>query len=270
MGSIITNNSMKNKYANQENISGYEEKMEEQRVEYSIKYSPEVLAIDDPDFIHTDIMFDIYKKSVQIRVDKIRNKNQCIYELDDDLSYIGREIYDNQNKKDIDLCNLIRSDFVFGQKLIYTEMYLSNIKTKFELYMLYFIDKIFFFIFVLSERDYRLYFKEYLFERKSSLISKKDIECVISLSFRKYYMYCNEFNPKVLKEVKEEYYLYSIKRFIYNKFKVIDLLDIGGLYVLKQSGCHIDGFLNSNILLNNPIIEFHFLIEKQTQKIIKI
>jgi hypothetical protein len=267
MGSIIT---IHNKKIIEEKYSiKYE--IENQKVDYSIKYSDEVLVLNDPDFIHTDIMFDIYKKSVQIRVNKIRARKQCIYDIDD-LRHIGRDIYndyfyDTHYKKDIDLSRLNRSDFVFGQKLIYTEIYITNKKTNFELYMLYFIDKICFFIFVLSEDEYRLYFKEYLFERRSSSISKKDIESVILLSFGKYYMYCNEFHPIPLEEVREEHYLYSIKRDISNKFKIVDLMDIDGL---KRSCCDEPNSFNDNILINNPLIEFHFLIEKQIRKILKL
>ena len=279
MGAIVT----KKSYDNIELINHTEnpicsecvkeiERFENQKIEYNSKYDENVLALNKPDFIHTDILYDIYKKSVQVRIDKIKSMNSTVFRVNiDEYKCIGKEIYNEymankhvNQSMNIDMNNQMKFNFIMGQKIIYDDIVskgLSIIKVKYELYLLYFIDRIIFFIFVLFDTDYRLYFKEYFFDLNYNFYKnetkKKKMEAVISDTFEKYFMYMTS-EIKILNEVKKEVYLYSIKNDIESKFKIIDLMDMCGFFTLE------------NRLLKNPIFEFHFLIEKQINKIRKI
>ena len=246
------------------------EQFEIQKDEYNMKYDKNVLALNKPDFIHTDIIYDIYKKSVQNRIDKIKSMNSSIFRVTpDDYKYIGREIYNDymagkhNQTMNVNMDMVMQSNFIMGQKIIYTDtsgLYRANtIQVKYELYILYFIDRIVFFIFVLLDTDYKLYFREYFFELICNLytkeIKKKKIKSVVCDTFQKYFMNMKSIKP--LEDITEEYYLSTVKNNIESKFKIIDLMDM---------------FINKieNRLLKNPIFEFHFLIEKQINLIRQI
>ena len=245
------------------------EQFEIQKDEYNMKYDKNVLALNKPDFIHTDIIYDIYKKSVQNRIDKIKSMNSSIFRVTpDDYKYIGREMYNDYIGKhnqtmNVNMDMVMQSNFIMGQKIIYSNtsgLYRANTtQVKYELYILYFIDRIVFFIFVLLDTDYKLYFREYFFELNCNLytkeIKKKKIKIVVSDTFQKYFMNMKSIKP--LEDITEEYYLSTVKNNIESKFKIIDLMDM---------------FINKieNRLLKNPIFEFHFLIEKQINLIRQI
>lgn len=279
MGAIITNQSTKQSYDDiqikqTENpmvpmipLCPEHQQFEIQKDEYNMKYDKNVLDLNKPDFIHTDIIYDIYKKSVQNRIDKIKSMNSSIFRVTpDDYKYIGREIYNDymagkhNQSMNVNMDIVMQSNFIMGQKIIYTnELYRTNTIVKYELYILYFIDRIVFFIFVLLDTDYKLYFREYFFELNCNLytkeIKKKKIKIVVSDTFEKYFMNMKSIKP--LEDIIEEYYLSTVKNNIESKFKIIDLMD---MFVTKIE----------NRLLKNPIFEFHFLIEKQINLIRQI
>ena len=270
MGAIVTIPTKKQSYDDIDKIIHTEnpicpdcvrerEQFENQKVEYNMKYDINVLALNKPDFIHTDIVYDIYKKSVQNRIDKIRRNNSTVFRVTpEEYKYIGRNIYDDYMSNHVNQSMIVdmnvqmRCNFIMGQKIIYTDK-----SVKYELYLLYFLDRIVFFIFVLIDTDYKLYFKEYFFELNcnlySKLLKKKKIQAVIDDTFEKYFMYMM-IKVKVLEEVEEEYYLSFVKNDIESKFKIIDLKDMSVLPI-------------ENRLIKNPIFEFHFLIENQIIRI---
>lgn len=244
------------------------EKFENQRLKYTEKYDSDILMLNDPNLVHKDIIFDIYISSIR---NKIHNINTS-FKVYNHLEFIGNEYYEYYTKYKVQTFNLEKLDkskFIFCQKIIYTENKFVNNNLKYELYLIYFTNKIIFFIFLLFETGYNLYFKEYYFNL-NLFLEEELIENIICSPFEKYYKFSN----LTLNEIQEEYYLQTIKNNLSNIFKVINLLDISDFYLINRTnynGEHIDDdellTKNYNCLIKNPLIEFNNIIEKQIAKL---
>lgn len=258
--------------------------IEKQEEEYKLKYNDNILDTNNPNFIHPYIIFDIYIKSIQNQLKKVKASNQSIYLIDKDFRYIGNEIFNDylyslSDKRDengnfLERLNLDKNEFIYSQKIIYKEY--EPIVKKFELYIIHFISKIYYFIFLTKECKTVCYYKIYDFQLNNQDIDKIRNETITM--YGKYYIYYVH-NPLPLNEVNFEYYLKSIKNDIDFYFTVIDLIDINGFYMFSRKPC-ICGFDNSfdnpdelsekNRLLTNPLMKFHFKIEKLIKKLKKI
>jgi len=238
-------------------------KLENQRLKYTEKYDSDILMLNNPNFVHKDIIFEIYISSIQNKINNTKNS----FKVQNNLEFIGNDYYEYYGKYKVQTFNINKLDknkFIFCQKIIYTENKFVNNK----LYLIYFTDKIIFFIFLLFETSYSLYFKEYYFNL-NLFLEEELIENIICFPFEKYYKFSN----LTLNEIQEEYYLQTIKNNLSDTFKVINLLDISGFYLINRTNCHEniedDKLLtnNYNCLIKNPLIELNNLIEKQISKL---
>lgn len=241
--------------------------IKKQEEEYKTKYDESIISLSEPNYLHTDIIFDIYIKSIQNRLEKVK----LLYQIEEEFHYIGKDIFNDyfyilKQKEEIELSSLSKTDFISCQKIIYTEK-LNN----FELYIIYFMTKIVYFIFVTKKveigSETSCYYKIYDFQLITT--NKISVDEVISRTYNKYYIYYTR-KSIILTEFTQEHYLKSIKKNAEDNFKVIDLVDIDGFYMINKNDYDITDFECENRLLKNPIIEFHFMIEKQIKKLKKI
>ena len=288
MGASVSVN--KNQYDNidelravQNRIRNDEQRMyilsqiKKQEAEYKSKYDESVIALDKPNELHTDIIFDIYMKSIQSRIEKVRLCKRTIYKIQDDFRYIGKEsfneyFYSLNQRDDFDLSTFNKNEFISCQKIIYPEVNLNERLNNFELYIVYFMTKIVYLIFMTKGGEISCYYKIYEFYLDTQ--DKIAVDEEITRTYHRYHLYYT-IKPILLTEFVNEYYLKSIKNHIAKNFKVIDLMDIDGFYSITSNSCGCDiidlELLNSeNRLLKNPIIEFHLMIEKQIKKIKKL
>jgi len=282
MGAVA---SVKNHYDNIENIKKMQDKIrsEEQRMyimsqikkqeqEYKEKYDDSVIAISEPNFLHHHIIFDIYIKSIESRITKSRLCNKSIYYIEDDFRYIGKDSFNDyfytlKQKEDINLSEIDKNEFIMCQKIIYTEINLNEKLNNFELYIVYCVSKIIYFMFLTKGGVTCCYYKIYEFQLNTQ--DKDLMEEVISRTYNKYYIYYTQ-KSILLTEFLQEYYLKSVKKNIACNFKVIDLTDIDGFYTITKSSSDYELLNVENRLIKNPIIEFHFTIEKQIKKLKKL
>jgi hypothetical protein len=291
MGAVV---SAKNQYDNIDELKNNQNRLrnEEQRMyilsqikkqeeEYKSKYDETILALNDPKYLHTDIVFDIYIKSIRTRTEKVKLCNKGFYSIEQDFLYIGKEnfndyFYSLKQRDEIDFINnpriLNKNEFISCQKIIYVEVNLNERLNNFELYILYFMTKIVYLIFLTKGGEISCYYKIYDFYLDTQ--DKIAVDEEITRSYNKFYIYYTK-KSILLTEFTQEHYLKSIKKNIADRFKVIDLLDIDGFYTINNNSFDSElidlELLNSeNRLIKNPIIEFHLMIEKQIKKLKKL
>jgi len=286
MGGIIISNHYNNLMNNEtkkvenddETRSFILSQIKKQESEYKLKYDENVLVVDEPYFIHSDIIFDIYIKSIQKRINNCKLSNKHMYYIEKDFLYIGKESFNDyyfsylNQTEEFNLYSLNKSEFLYCQKIIYNEITSTDLINKFELYIVHFINKIIYFIFLTKSNQTTCYYKIYEFQLDTQNL--ESIRKEIIIMYEKYYIYYS-IKPLPLIEIQCEYYLKSIKEDIDFQFTVIDLIDIKGFYMITRndsdSDCDNIDLLNiNNPLLKNPLMTFHFKIEKLIKKLKKL
>ena len=284
MGAIVSHydnideiKNKQNKIRNEEQRMYILSQIKKQEEEYKATYDESIIALSEPNFLHSDIIFNIYIKSIQSRLQKVRLCKKQIYQIEEEFRYIGKDsfndyFYSIKQREEIELSVLNKNDFLLCQKIIYTEVNLNEKLNNFELYIVYFMNKIIYFIFLTKGGETSCYYKIYIFllftDYKPAVIE------ILDRTYTKYFIYYTQ-KSILLTEFTQEYYLKCIKKNISDNFKVIDLIDIDGFYNITKNSCDCNipdsELLNvENRLIKNPIIEFHLMIEKQIKKIKKL
>ena len=287
MGAIVSSNihydnideikNKQNKIRNEEQRMYILSQIKKQEEEYKATYDESIIALSEPNFLHSDIIFNIYIKSIQSRLQKVRFCKKQIYQIEEEFRYIGKDsfndyFYSIKQREEIELSVLNKNDFLLCQKIIYTEVNLNEKLNNFELYIVYFMNKIIYFIFLTKGGETSCYYKIYIFQLFTDY--KPAVIEILDRTYTKYFIYYTQ-KSILLTEFTQEYFLKSIKKNISDNFKVIDLIDIDGFYNITKNSCDCNipdsELLNvENRLIKNPIIEFHLMIEKQIKKLKKL
>lgn len=269
-----------NRIRNEEQRMYILSQIKKQEEEYREKYDDNVLALSEPEFLHSDIIFDIYIKSIRTRIEKVKLCNKGFYNIEEDFRYVGKEsfndyFYSLRQTEELDFIEnltLNKNQFISCQKIIYAEVNLNERLNNFELYIFYFMSKIVYFIFLTKGGEISCFYKIYNFYLVTQ--DKITVDEEITRTYHKYYIYYTK-KSILLTEFTQEHYLKSIKKNIATNFKVIDLLDIDGFYTITKNSCDCEiidlELINAeNRLIKNPVIEFHLMIEKQIKKLKKL
>ena len=120
-----------NKIRNEEQRMYILSQIKKQEEEYKATYDESIIALSEPNFLHSDIIFNIYIKSIQSRLQKVRLCKKQIYQIEEEFRYIGKDsfndyFYSIKQREEIELSVLNKTDFLLCQKIIYTEVNLNE------------------------------------------------------------------------------------------------------------------------------------------------
>ena len=123
-----------NRIRNEEQRMYILSQIKKQEEEYREKYDDNVLALSEPEFLHSDIIFDIYIKSIRTRIEKVKLCNKGFYNIEEDFRYVGKEsfndyFYSLRQTEELDFIEnltLNKNQFISCQKIIYAEVNLNE------------------------------------------------------------------------------------------------------------------------------------------------